>query len=382
VELLAGLVSLSVPATAQQVTFVETFDTGNEGSWTYGAPGETIEPSGGNPGPYLRSPGIDTFAPRPHTQPFGVVSEFTGDFRARKVTQVGMDLITHYVDFSAADRNFSVILYSDNNTPADFDDDWGAYFVGADLIPEPGDGWRSFSFDIPSQETSLPAGWGFIQFGSSPPPFDWNALITKVRQLQFFYGDPMLLYIFQVWDVGLDNASITYEGFPCANGAVNSGCGAAEDILFLNATSGGTSRILQVTPSTPLSLAIQEPSSRQGDGMTTGCCVYAWLGEPDAGDTIVVPKGLGEMCFGPALLATRPAKKTWNSIGFPAKLGDDNAPGPPPVIPDGGTFQLFSFPGGLGQSLSVTFQGIVEDGCSQGAVPYSVTNGLVVRIGS
>jgi hypothetical protein len=50
------------------------------------------------------------------------------------------------------------------------------------------------------------------------------------------------------------------------------------------------------------------------------------------------------------------------------------------VIPDGGGFVFASLPAGAGQAVVVTFQGIVEDDCSPGSVPYSVTNGMVVRI--
>ena len=46
----------------------------------------------------------------------------------------------------------------------------------------------------------------------------WNRVITGVDQLRFFTGDPERPYLFQVWDIGLDNPSITNErrsiGFP------------------------------------------------------------------------------------------------------------------------------------------------------------------------
>jgi len=50
------------------------------------------------------------------------------------------------------------------------------------------------------------------------------------------------------------------------------------------------------------------------------------------------------------------------------------------VIPDSGRFELFSLPGGAGRRVDVTLQGVVEDACSQGTVPYSVTNGILLRI--
>jgi hypothetical protein len=166
----------------------------------------------------------------------------------------------------------------------------------------------------------------------------------------------------------------------CGRGGVDAGCGVRSDVLFLNGATGGATRTISVATTTPLEFRVDEPPSRRGDGQSTRCCVYAWLGEPGEGDVVAVPKGLGAMCFGPYLTATRPPKKIWNAIGFPSKLGPDNGPGAPPVIPDGGGFVFASLPAGAGQAVVVTFQGIVEDDCSPGSVPYSVTNGMVVRI--
>src|SRR5262245_47462892 len=63
----AGLLALAPTARAGTPTFVETFDGGsNTGGWTYGGPG-SIPASGGNPGAYLNSGSIDTFAPQLRT---------------------------------------------------------------------------------------------------------------------------------------------------------------------------------------------------------------------------------------------------------------------------------------------------------------------------
>jgi len=204
---------LSVAARA--ATFVEPFTGGsNAGEWIYGTGNEIIESEGGNPGAYLHDPLVDTFAPQPRTTR-GVSSPFVGDYRTAGVTAIGIDLITHSVDFSAEGRPLSILLISDNDTPIDFSDDWAAYFIGPVNIPLPGQGWLSYHFVIPSQETSLPAGWGTIPFGeNSPPSPDWNDVITDVNQLSFFYGDPTFFFIFQQWNVGLDNPSITtLDGF-------------------------------------------------------------------------------------------------------------------------------------------------------------------------
>jgi len=206
------------------ITFTETFDNGsNEGNWTFGIPEiETHQRAGGNPGWWLHSTCnglncLDTFAPQPRTTPMGDVNEFTGNYRERQVTNIGIDLQTLYVDFSAGGRPLTVILVSDNGNPGDFSDDWGAYYIGSENIPLVGEGWKKFDFDIPSQETELPDGWQFITFGPNAPAPDWNVLIEDVSQLRFFYGDPELFFIFQQWELGMDNPRITYVDCPAAD---------------------------------------------------------------------------------------------------------------------------------------------------------------------
>ncbi|MFO0840722.1 MAG: hypothetical protein U1D55_19620 [Phycisphaerae bacterium] len=211
-----GALSPAVRAVAQS-TFVEGFESGNEGGWLYGSPFGGIQIVGGNPGACFRDPQIDTFAPQPHTTQHP--SEFTGDYRARHVTSVGIDLILFYVDFSAGGRPLSVILETDNGTPGNFSDDWGAFLIGPAIVPQLGEGWRRYDFAIPSDAPSLPAGWEFIQFGPGSPTPIWNTLLHNVTRLRFFYGDPRNFFIFQVWDVAMDNPRITYN--PAQPGDLN-----------------------------------------------------------------------------------------------------------------------------------------------------------------
>ena len=198
---------------AGQTTFVEGFETGtNEGGWAYGTGNEVIEDAGGNPGSYLHDPFVDSYAPRPRTT-WGIESVFTGDYRTAGVTSVGIDLILHYVDFSAKGRPLSVLLISDNGTPGNFNDDWAFYKIGDANVPLVGQEWLSYDFDIPSDSPVPPAGWESIQFGpGSPADPDFNDVITDVTRLEFFYGDPTMFFIYQAWNVGLDNPRITYGG--------------------------------------------------------------------------------------------------------------------------------------------------------------------------
>lgn len=375
----AALVGI-VPALASAGTTVQTYEDGqNPSGWSYGPP-VTIEESGGNPGRYLRTAGLDTFAPQ--LQSSRQQHVFTGDYRERGVSSIGVDIIVHSTDFPSGGRPLALILVHDNGTVGDTTDDYGAYLLSSDFVPEEGQGWASFDYDVPSQETSLPAGWQMIDFsGNGMPAGDWNDVMQDVAYVTFFHGDPTFFYIFQMWDLGADNTRITeLDSFACADGAVNTACGAREHILLVNGLDGGMQHVVEQGTTDPLSLTIEEAPADRGDGETSAACVYAWLAEPENADEVILPKNLGSMCFGPLQITTRAPRLIWNAIGFPTKLGEDDAPGPIPIIPDAGSFELLSLPNGPGQALSVTFQGLIDDSCSQGTVPYSVTNGVIVRI--
>jgi hypothetical protein len=209
-----GVVVLVLAAAAGAQSFTETF-TGNSnvGGWTFGSPIEFIAPSGGNPGAFYRAQGLDTTIPLLRTGE-GVSSPFRGDFRGRNVVSVSADVRVFSTDFPIGPFPLTVILYSENGTPGNSNDDWGMYLTG-DSIPAPGAPWKSVSFGIPSAATAPPPGWEFIPFGfASPSTPDWNGLMSRVDRLMFSFGDPSFFYIFQMWDVGADNLSIT-EGAVC-----------------------------------------------------------------------------------------------------------------------------------------------------------------------
>ncbi|MBX3354439.1 MAG: hypothetical protein KF724_01930 [Phycisphaeraceae bacterium] len=199
-----ALLAFGAPGTTP-ASLVVTFDGGapsNVGVWNYGLP-PTYPNSGGNPGWYLHTAGLDTFAPQLRTNGASV---FTGNYRADRMKRLGVDLNTFAVDFSAAGRPLALILMSNNNTPANLNDDWGAFVLGPN-IPVPGEGWKSYDFTVPYWVTgaAMPAGWTGIQFGPGAPVPNWDALITKVDRVIFFYGNPEFFFIFQMWTVGADN---------------------------------------------------------------------------------------------------------------------------------------------------------------------------------
>jgi hypothetical protein len=214
-------VGLATPAGAVEVrtTFVETFETGtNEGEWTFGTGNEFFVDMNGNPGRYLRDSSLVTFTPRASTS-FGVASAFTGDYRARGVESVGIDLAIASASGNVSSRTLSLILLNDNGTPFDLADDFGAYTVTSLPLPPVGVAglnsptdilqWVSYDIPVPSQANSLPAGWSWISRNTLRPSGGWARLVRDVDHLGFIFGDPALLYPLFNWDVALDNPRIT-----------------------------------------------------------------------------------------------------------------------------------------------------------------------------
>ncbi len=244
--LLLGFVSTR----AQAQTTVESFTGGsNQGGWTWGA-GDQLATTGGNPGAYLRTTGVDTFAPQPRTT---VLSIFSGDYRARSVSSVGVDLITNSTQFPFA-REVTLMLENDAGTPANPADDSIVYRISPGFVPQPGTGWASFDVPVPSSSTVLPAGWQVLQ-GAGSADAVWNAVVTNVTRVRWFYGDPTFFFIFDIWQVGLDNARIT-EGLgtafcfgdapaspcPCGNvGAAPGGCANSTGVGAYLEASGSAS---------------------------------------------------------------------------------------------------------------------------------------------
>ena len=199
---LASLFAATAVASAD--VYVDTFDNSSSaGGWTFGLT-PVYPATGGNPGKYLKVTGLDTYAPQPRTTGASV---FTGNYRAKKVVRVGVDLTTIAVDFSAAGRPCTLMLVNDNGTPSNANDDWAVYTMGPN-VPLVGEGWKSYDFTVPAQATSLPAGWHSIKLGSASPTPDWNVAMQDVDKVVFFYGDPENFFIFQMWTLGLDNARI------------------------------------------------------------------------------------------------------------------------------------------------------------------------------
>jgi hypothetical protein len=201
---LAGTATLGA-----SLTFTDTFENNaNVGEWVINGPGVTSFASiGGNT--YLR--GLpDTWGVGAYSGP-GVTSPFTGNFRERMVTQLSIDVRVDYADFpNLGNRPLTLGLVWDGGTPWDWEDDIMVYFRGVN-IPDVGAGWASHTFDVDFTATALPTGWLSYRFDGSgvTDPLDYNLVIQDVSRVEFMFYDPELFYIFQNWDVGVDNIAIT-----------------------------------------------------------------------------------------------------------------------------------------------------------------------------
>lgn len=300
---------LALPAAAQG--YVETFEGGtNAGGWTFGNTIEGIDPAGGNPGAWLHNSVIDTFAPQLRTTAPG--NPFQGDWRTMGITRVGVDLITIAVNFPF--QRECTLMLSDGNLTV--------YRLGTEFVPQPGTGWKSFEFDVPSASTTLPAGWTFNGTGVTPDQA-WNQVITNVAEVRFFYGDPTFFYIFDQWNVGADNARIggpvgtpfcagdgSAAACPCGNtggggeGCANStGAGATLAALGSSSAAGDWLRFdgAGLVPNQPallfagLNAVGGGAGSAFGDGLRCagGGVVRLGVRTPDASGTATWGPGLG-----------------------------------------------------------------------------------------
>lgn len=203
-------------------TITETFEGGtNAAGWSYGF--DALDTTGGNPGWWLHAVQLDTFAPILSTDP-NIPSAYTGNLRAKGVTSMAMDARIDQTDFNIGGDAFSMTLLLRNTrgTPDDFSDDDFAWLSDGQ-IPVVGSGWQSYNFPVPSAQTTLPAGW---HGGSADDPENfrpgvtWNDIITQVDVVEFNYLKPGFFAIFQQWNTGADNISVTSVPEPASIAAI------------------------------------------------------------------------------------------------------------------------------------------------------------------
>ena len=70
-------------------------------------------------------------------------------------------------------------------------------------------GLKGFEFTFDPNSLTIPPGW-FLN-GPGNPDLAWQAVMTNVTSITFFYGDPTFFFIFDIWNVGADNLRISAE---------------------------------------------------------------------------------------------------------------------------------------------------------------------------
>ena len=187
--------------------FVETFDNGsNEGDWHLTVNPATIEPDGGNPGPYLHAM-ADAAVPTWYVPLDTPTAYFLGNFAEKKVGTLAVD-IDIFSGVEVPDRAVTLDLETTLGT-GDFTKGVDAYYIGTDISHFPV-GWQTYEFPINAASTTIPPGWVVTKGNGRPgTDTDWQALMGDVETLGVELGEPGFFYPFGIWDIGLDNARIT-----------------------------------------------------------------------------------------------------------------------------------------------------------------------------
>jgi hypothetical protein len=269
-------------------TFVESFSNGsNVGAWHITQMGDMNPSTGGNPGAYIEAVQFGGFEPTARTTSTAP-NPFIGDFRARDVTSIGIDLETISAQFGAQ-RPLTLMLYSDNGTPGNPNDDCEVYVPASNLIPQIGAGWTSIDVPIPEQSAVIPSGWQTVSCAATPD-IGWNEVIQNVTTVMWVYGEPGFFYPADVWSMGMDNPRITSElgtafcsgdgsgtACPCGNaGAAQHGCANSVGAgAFLDANGSASVAANDMTlvasglPATTSTLFFQGTTQVNGGAGTT-----------------------------------------------------------------------------------------------------------------
>ena len=188
-------------------SFTVTFNDENDGEWTFGNIYDRILHNGGNPKDYLNNDYLDTIGPHARTS-WGADTTFLGDYREMGVVGLSADLLLNHVDFTALQRPVTLILHYNNGTPDDYSDDLRVYNKGRMFNTQV---WTTYTYEVPSYSKELPTGWE-VWWGSELDEDEiWNTVIQNVDRVGFFIADPVYFYIFQMWDIGLDNPTIFFS---------------------------------------------------------------------------------------------------------------------------------------------------------------------------
>lgn len=215
--LLAALVpAAALTSSASAQVSVEGFDMGaNPDNWVaWFSAYNSISMTGGNPGACLE---LDNFTSGPATCHFVDIAPdddpglaphaHSGDWRAALVDKVSVDLDVQEGIFGG---DVVLELVSDPGTPGFSGDDCivRRTLAGAGPLAP---GWETFSFDIASQQTTLPSGWDTDGVCSGDAA--WNTVMTDMDQILIRYdGNPPAFCSFTSWILRVDNISVGSTG--------------------------------------------------------------------------------------------------------------------------------------------------------------------------
>ncbi|MBI3844931.1 MAG: hypothetical protein HY292_09865 [Planctomycetes bacterium] len=157
----------------------------------------------------------------------------------------------------------------------------------------------------------------------------------------------------------------------CRAGNMNTGVGDPVNVLFINNSPGSCpERVIQVTPSTPISVRVQRPPSNG-----SRYAMYLWPRLPGVADMRTLPQSIGTACMPmPPNPGTPQPLRRANNIGVAQFLGTENWPGPS-TLP--APYTLLNLPAGLGRTGNFFFQGIMIDAFAPNG-RAGVTNGILV----
>lgn len=196
----------------QETTLVDFEDGTNPYGFTFGyTDGDAVVSIGGNPGFWFENNGLATAIPRLYIEGD---NPFIGDYIAERVSNISVDAQTLLASLNMPGRDLSLLLLNYNGAgPNDVDLHKYVYYVFPEGAPQPGDGWKSFSIDIPwNFDGDMPDGWaGGDSWDPENLPDGWtfSDVISSVDEVNIMWGHPAFFYLLQDFHLGVDNVSIT-----------------------------------------------------------------------------------------------------------------------------------------------------------------------------
>jgi len=225
----ATVMSISGLTAADTNRFEDTLDV-NVGQWTFLSGPQRLIDVDCNVDPYLRSDNENWTV---YIMPIANDSPFRGNFRAAGVSGFGLDLRLNWLGVAFLPRELTLeILFHDKHGQHP-GSQYVGYYIGDD-VPFPGEGWKSFDFDIPSGADETPEGWVLVNYHDTdtPPSITWPELMENVQYIRLMFGRPDYMYGFNTWDVSIATPWIESEN--CAVGDLNcDGVVDVSDLLLL-----------------------------------------------------------------------------------------------------------------------------------------------------